>query len=297
MTSDERYPYPVVPASEIAEPQAAYLPLEELVYPESDGQPMAETEAHLDEMVDLIQTLRHHFRDQGDVYVAGNLFIYYEQGNPKAVVAPDVFVVHGVPKIATRGGAPEKRRTYKLWEEGRPPSMVIEVTSEHTKSEDTGRKKDKYTRLGVEEYFLWDPFGGYLKPRLKGFRLLSGAYRLMLPTADGSLLSRTTGMTLAVEGDHLRLLVTATGEPLLAPSERADSEAAARREALAEAAAADERAAAADERAAAADERAAASDERAAAEAAARRQAEERAESLRAELARSRGERAQRKPG
>ncbi len=259
MTSDERYPLPVVPASEIAEPRPAYL-LEELVYPESDGQPMAETEAHIDELVDLVQTLRHHFRNRDDVYVAGNMFLYYEQGNPKAAVAPDVFVVHGAPKLVMRGGALKKRRTYKLWQEGRAPSMVIEVTSEHTQSEDTGRKKDKYTRLGVEEYFLWDPFGGYLKPRrLQGFRLLSGAYRAMPPTADGSLLSRTTGVTLTVEGNHLRLLVTATGEPLLADRERA---------AIAE--------------------------ERAEGEAAARREAEERAESLRAELARVREELARR---
>ncbi len=261
MKSDETYPYPVVPPSEIAEPQAAYLPLGELTYPESDGQPMAETEAHIDELIDLLQTLKDHFSDQDDVYVAGNMFVYYQQGNPQAVVAPDVFVVHGVPKLATRGGAPEKRRTYKLWEEGRAPSMVIEVTSEHTKSEDTGRKKDKYTRLGVEEYFLWDPFGGYLKPRrLQGFRLLSGAYRPMVPMADGSLLSRTAELTLTAERNHLRLSVTATGEPLLSPGERA----------------------------AAAEKRAAAAEKRAAAEAEARRQAEEQAETLRAELARLR---------
>ncbi len=277
MTSDETYPYPVVPPSEIAEPQPAYLPLEEIVYPESDGQPMAETEAHRDEMIDLVEALKDHFHDRDDVYVGGNLFIYYEQGNPRSVVAPDVFIVHGVPKLVMRGGALVKRRTYKLWQEGRAPSMAIEVTSERTQSEDTGRKKGKYTRLGVEEYFLWDPFGDYLKPRLQGYRLLSGAYRQMPPTADGSLLSRTTGTTLTVEGNHLRLLVTATGEPLLADRERAT--------------AADERA---EEEAAARRE----ADQRAANEAtarreaeAARRKAEERAGMLAAELARLRGER------
>lgn len=255
MTSDEIDHRPVVPATEIAEPRPAYLPLEEIVYPESDNQPMAETEAHRDEMIDLVQALQYHYRDQDDVYVGGNLFLYYEEGNLQAVVAPDVFVVHGVPKLVVRGGVEEKRRTFQLWQEGRAPSMVIEVTSEHTGREGHRPQEGQVRELGGRGVFLWDPLGGYLKPRLQGFRLLSGAYRSMALTADGSLLSRTTGLTLAVEGNHLRLLVTATGEPLLADRERA-----------------------------------AAAQQWAEEEAAARRQAERQAESLRAELARVRAE-------
>ena len=81
-----------------------------IVYPESDGKPMAETDIHRDLMVDFIDMLQHHFIDE-PVYVSGNLMMYYEQGTRKSV-APDVFVVHGVSKNAagpTRLGKRGKR--------------------------------------------------------------------------------------------------------------------------------------------------------------------------------------------
>ena len=268
MTSDEKYPYRPVPPSEIAE--AAVRPYGVVHYPETDGQPMGETETHRDETIDLIQALQHFLRDRDDVYVGGDLFIYYEEGNPRAVVCPDVFVVYGVPKLVERAGRTEKRRIYKLWEEGRPPTMVVEVTSKSTRDEDAVDKRVKYAQLGVEEYFLYDPLDEYLSPQLQGYRLLGDRYRRIQPAADGSVPSRTTGLTLVVEGDHLRLRVTATGEPLLRNDElraRSAEEAAARRQA--------------EERAA---EEAAARRQ----EAAARRQAEERATALEAELERLR---------
>ena len=64
-------------------------------YPESDGKPMGETDLHRDLMTDLIFALKWFLRST-QAYVAGNLFIYYEEGNPRAAVAPDVFVVLGV---------------------------------------------------------------------------------------------------------------------------------------------------------------------------------------------------------
>ncbi|MFL6236818.1 MAG: Uma2 family endonuclease [Thermoanaerobaculia bacterium] len=68
------------------------------------------------------------------------------------MVSPDVFLVRGVPKTP-------RRRVYKLWEEGEAPSLVIEVTSDSTSDEDTGKKKGIYERLGVEEYLLSIPWG------------------------------------------------------------------------------------------------------------------------------------------
>ncbi|MFL6262859.1 MAG: Uma2 family endonuclease [Thermoanaerobaculia bacterium] len=180
---------------------------DDVYYPESDGQPMAETDLHLDEMVDLIHALRRRYRDVPDVYVTGNLFFYYVKGDPRAVVAPDVFLVYGVAK--------RKRRTYKLWEEGRVPSLVIELTSDSTKDEDLSKKKLCYESLGVEEYFLHDPFGDYLDPTFQGFRLVNGRYRPIDPEPDGSLRSLTTGLILQVEGTRLRLVDAVTGERLL----------------------------------------------------------------------------------
>ena len=87
-------------------------------YPETDGKPMAETDVHIDTLIYLREALRDYFRDAPQVYIAGNMFLYYEEGNPAACVVPDVFVVQGVAK--------GERRIYKLWEEGQPPAIVAE---------------------------------------------------------------------------------------------------------------------------------------------------------------------------
>ena len=210
----------------------AAIPLhQEIEYPTADGQPMAETTLHRKIMSDMIEGLEHHFARVPDIWVGGNLFFYYEEGNPRAVVAPDVLLVHGVSKW--------DRPLYKLWEEGRVPSLVIEVTSSFTSDEDQGGKKEIYRRLGVAEYFLFDPYGDYLEPRLQGYRLESGGYVPMPSGPDGSLQSRTTGLLLRIEGERLRLVDPVTGRPLpwvkeeaearQAAERRADEEAAARR--------------------------------------------------------------------
>lgn len=186
----------------------------EIVYPESDGQPMAESDLHRKEMTYLIEALTEHFRRVDDTYVAGNLFFYYKKGDPRAVVAPDLFVVKGVAK--------RDRKVYKLWEEHRSPCFVVEVTSDTTRDEDLSDKRTVYELLGVEEYFLFDPLGDYLDPRLQGHRLVNGRYRPAPLEADGSLVSRTTGVTLQVEGTHLRLTESASGESLLRYEEATD---------------------------------------------------------------------------
>jgi Uma2 family endonuclease len=142
-----------------------------IIYPESDGQPMAESDIHRDYMVDVIDTLKDRYRNQNDVYVSGNLFIYYEKGVKSSVFSPDAFVIFGVAK--------KRRRSYKLWEEGnKVPDVVFEVTSLSTwlELEDEGNKKTLCRRLGVPEYFMYDPKGEYLNPPLQGSRLERGVY-------------------------------------------------------------------------------------------------------------------------
>ena len=175
-------------------------------YPSSDGRPMAESDLHRREMVYLIETLEERYRGDGDVYVAGNLLLYYVRGDRKTCLAPDVFVVKGVPK--------RDRLSYLLWKEGQAPCFVIEVTSKSTRNEDIETKRDRYERMGVEEYFLHDPLGEYLHPPLQGYRLKDGRYRRISPEPDGSLLSWTTGLRLSREGEHLRLVELGAGKPL-----------------------------------------------------------------------------------
>lgn len=188
------------------------MPLEqEVEYPTSDGQPMAETPEHQTVMIDLILGLRSRYAETPDVWVGGNFFLCYEKGNPNAHVSPDVMVARKVEKK-------QRRPNYLLWEE-KSPSLVVEVTSRSTRREDVGKKKDLYQRIGVAEYILFDVFGEYLRPRLQGYRLEAGRFRPMLPEADESLLSRTTDLRLKPEGERLRLVDAVTGVPLRWPEE------------------------------------------------------------------------------
>ncbi|HEV2856133.1 MAG TPA: Uma2 family endonuclease [Thermoanaerobaculia bacterium] len=180
----------------------------EIFYPESDGEPMGETGIHVKETMYLIQALEERFRAEPDVYVCGDMFLYFVEGDPRSVVSPDVFVVKGVPKTG--------RRVYKFWEEGgRGPCFVIEVTSDSTRKEDLVNKKALYERLGVEEYMLYDPLGEYLTPRIQGYRLVNGRYQPIRLEPDGSLVSLSTGVTFRVEGEEIRAVETASGEPIL----------------------------------------------------------------------------------
>ena len=180
-------------------------------YPESDGKPMGETDVHIDALIYLREALRDHFRDDPQMYVAGSMLLYYEEGNPAACVAPDVFVVQGVAK--------GERRTYRLWDEGQAPAVVFEITSPGSRLEDLGTKRAIYAMLGVREYFLYDPLGEYLRPSLQGYQLQEGEYQRLLPGAAGEFVSQVLGLELRLENGRLRLFNPATGERLLTPAE------------------------------------------------------------------------------
>lgn len=193
---------------------------------------MAETDRHYRLMTELRLALERWFKADPDVYVSGNLLLFYEEGNKRRHVAPDVFVVFGVPK--------RERINYLLWEEGRGPGAVIELTSSSTRREDTRLKFELYRDvLRVPEYFLFDPFGDYLTPRFQGHRLTAGEYRPMR-LQDGRLRSRQLGLWLEPDGDALRLVDPETGTRLPttaeveAAADRAEAEAEARRAAESE---------------------------------------------------------------
>lgn len=185
------------------------MPLEPLEqeseYPTSDGQPMAETTLHREIMADTIAALERRYAAAPDVWVGGNLFLCYEKGNPSAALAPDVLLAQGISKW--------KRPNYLLWQEV-PPSLIVEITSRSTRREDLGKKKQVYESIGVEEYFLFDPYAEYLNPQLQGFRLAGSRYQPIRPARDGSLVSSATGLTFRTEGERLRLVDMASGEPL-----------------------------------------------------------------------------------
>lgn len=131
------------------------------------------------------------------MYVRSNLLVFYQKGDKRVHVAPDVFVVRGVPKGI--------RPNYLLWEE-RPLDVVIELTSKTTMMEDIEVKYNLYVdKLGVKEYFLFDPEEEYLNPSFQGYRKVKDQFRPIKP---------------------VRLWNPADGERLPTPAERAaDAEA------------------------------------------------------------------------
>ena len=196
-----------------------------LTYPSSDGKPMAETDRHRKLMVDFIQMLEHHFREANNIYVSGNLLIYYEEGNPRKSIAPDVFVVFGVGK--------KPRRTYLTWEEGNTPDFVLEVASPSTYQHDFGSKKELYASvLAVKEYYIYDPYGD-ITPSFVGYRLVNGEYQ-EITFVDGRLPSTVLDLELAEYEGDLRLYNPATQQWLQPPEERAEQVEAELAKALAE---------------------------------------------------------------
>ena len=169
---------------------SSVIQIQTVHYPESDGKPMGETDVHRDAMIRHIGLLQHLFRGQR-VYVSWDLHVYYEQGNPKKFIVPDAFVAKGVNS--------KKRRIYKIWIEGKAPNAIIETTSRKTQRKDTLDKPALYAKLGVKEYFLFDPEQEYLEPPLQGHRLASDGYHPIVPDETGALVSEQLGLRLRLE--------------------------------------------------------------------------------------------------
>ena len=198
-------------------PRAMTDPDLDVNYPTRDGRPMGETELHRNKMQDLITTLDDYFAAKPDVYVGGDLLVFYERGDRRKHISPDVFVVRGVPKLPMRDH-------YLIWLEGKAPEVVIEVTSKSTRREDLKKKAVLYCDvLKVAEYFLFDPTEDYLKPPFQGYRLVEGEYFPIEPI-EGRLPSVVLGLHLERFGVDLRLFDPVAGRWLMTPRELAWAE-------------------------------------------------------------------------
>jgi Uma2 family endonuclease len=147
------------------------------------------------------------------VYVGSDLLIYYRQGDPSKFVVPDDFVV--------KDCHPHWRRTFKIWEEGRHPNVVFEITSRSSRDEDQMYKPQIYARLGVPEYFLYDPTGEYLDPPLQGFRLVGSDYVPIEPDNSGALRCEELGLLLRLADNNLVLVDEQTSTVLMTAAEAA----------------------------------------------------------------------------
>jgi Uma2 family endonuclease len=245
----------------------------DVYYPESDGQPMGETELHRQLLLDLVHALSHWLAGRPDAHVTGNVFLYYVKGQPRRVVCPDVFVAFDSHK--------HRVNTYRTWRDGPFPQVVIELTSASTRAEDLGAKRELYEQQGVLEYYLFDP---HFDPddeepgdtgTLTRYRRLAKdvPFGPAETLASGAVWhSDLLGLGFTVRGPELRLLDEATGLLLPTPDDEAAARQAAEKKAQAEAQAR------------------AAAEKKAQAEAQARTTAEERAQALADEVARLRAQ-------
>ena len=178
--------------------------------------------------------LRNHFSHRNDVLVDTGGFVFYQRGDMNVRQRPDVYLAFGVDEIAIR-----RRNGYVVWEAGKPPDFVLEVASESTRQVDTDTKPVIYSRMGVSEYWRFDPTGGDLYGyALAGDMLVNGVYQ-PIPVAtesDGEVWGYSPALDLSLCALHpewkerLRFYDRTTGRYL----RNFDEEQAARREAEAE---------------------------------------------------------------
>ncbi len=187
-------------------------------YPYSDGKVLMETEPHARSIVAMRDQLETQFKDSEDVYVAGSMAVYYRRGDPTAVVVPDVFVVLGAAQK-------EARNSYLIWEEGGVvPSFVVEVASPSTSRRDATSKRATYERMGVAEYWRFDPKGELIAGRLEGWRLAGGRYeRVRAVRAAGWHRSEALGLELRAERWLLRFHDPRLGRDMLTHTETSEA--------------------------------------------------------------------------
>ncbi|MBA2737709.1 MAG: Uma2 family endonuclease [Pyrinomonadaceae bacterium] len=173
----------------------------EIFYPESDGKPMGETAFHVDVILTLFQTLKTFFSGQTDIVVIADMMFYYEEGNPRKVIAPDVMVVKGVKNYS--------RRIFKLWEE-KTPDVIFEISSKKTWREDLRKKFTLYQEFGVSEYYIFDPEYNYLKDApFIAYHLEDGEFKAV-KLKRGRVFSPALNLEIVDTGETLRLFNTET---------------------------------------------------------------------------------------
>jgi Uma2 family endonuclease len=249
---------------------------------------MSATNFHGWQISTLFNQLTDRFGLDSNVYVGIDSFVYYQPGQKDKKVAPDIYVVPGVP-------AQPVRRSFYTWLEGAVPAVVFEFLSEETEEEDKGEKKRKYfEELGVQEYFLHQP-EGTKPPEFLGWRRTEAGVEDIPEDERGGRYSEVLNLWLVPEeqpsGVRLLRPYDPDGMPwptLTEAREEAEEQGLWRMVAEERAKMAEARAQSAEARVVAEAQARAAAEERVAAEAQARAAAEAEAEHLRAELARIR---------
>lgn len=183
------------------------------IYPEEDGEPMAVSDLHRLILTRLLEILDAHFAERPEVYVSGDILMYYVEGDPRKSISPDVLVAFGLGK--------KLRRTYLVWNEGKVPDFVMEFSSKNTYRNDLGHKKELYALLGIQDYLLYDAEGLYLPSPLMGFTLVDGTYVPISEGVDGGLHSSVLALDFHVSNEGLDVYDPVANAWLQTPAEAA----------------------------------------------------------------------------
>ena len=183
-------------------------------YPESDGEPMAETLLNQITMINGQFAARYLLERQGrtNVAVGGNQLIYYTEGNRRDHISTDIYIALDVP--------PGLRPTWMTWVERKFPDIVFEISSPSTQDVDVGRKVRLYERLGAQEYYVFDPQLA-MQPVLRAYhRQGQQLAEVALSAGPGMrVFSPLLRTELVVVGNDLRIINPQTGKPLIVPDE------------------------------------------------------------------------------
>ncbi len=170
-------------------------------------------EQHLEqaEIFGLLSARFTDFNQRPDVFLDFDSNICYHRSNLNVRVSPDVYLVFGVDAQAIR-----PRKLYLPWEVGKPPDWVLEIASESTGREDINHKPATYARIGVPEYWRFDPTGGnYHGEPMSGGRLAGGVYQpIELDTEPDGILkgySEVLGLSLCWDDGWPRFYDPETG--------------------------------------------------------------------------------------
>ena len=185
-------------------------------YPSSDGRMIAELPKHGDAILYALATLRVWFARHDRVQVGASMLLYYQEGDNTKQVTLDLFVARGLESLPP---------CYKVWETGRPPSFVLEVSSPSTADRDGGEKQALYASIGVKEYWRFHPtglLGGSTRAGtcLEGVTLRGLGYEPLSTGPDGSVRSEVLGLDVRVDerpgrSHLLRFRDPKTGKDLL----------------------------------------------------------------------------------
>jgi len=143
---------------------------EEIIYPSSDGQPMAESTIQYELIVKIKEGCESLFKDDPNVFVAADLLWYPVEGRPEISQAPDTMVIFGRPK--------GDRLSYiQHREDNIGPQVVFEIRSHNDSNTKMNKKLSFYQRYGVEEYYLYDP----QRNELEGWQRIEGNLEVIEP--------------------------------------------------------------------------------------------------------------------